>query len=385
VGNKSSVDALRAAAYREPMEYAPKKITVEGFKSIRSLKDLELRGLNVLIGANGGGKSNFISLFDLFGAIAHQRLQHYALQHGADALLHFGRSVTERITISVDFAQNEYRAVLIPTTKNSLIFESEDCWGELREFVYRYKVAFGTGHLETGLPEEVKRVGESTISGHVLRALKSWKVYHFHDTSANAKLKQTGDLEDNVELRPDASNLAAFLYRLRERRRPHYDQIVETVRLAAPFFQDFDLKPSRLNPDKIRLEWLEYGSTAYFDGSSLSDGTLRFMCLTTLLLQPDPPETIVVDEPELGLHPYAITLLAGMLRSAAAQRRCVIISTQSVPLVNQFAPEDIVVVEREEGQSTFKRLPGEGLANWLEEYGLGDLWEKNVIGGRPRR
>ena len=156
-----------------------------------------------------------------------------------------------------------------------------------------------------------------------------------------------------------------------------------TVQLVAPFFDRFDLKPSRLNEDKIRLEWLEKGSDTYFNAHALSDGTLRFICLATLLLMPDPPATIIIDEPELGLHPYAISVLAALLRQAA-QRTQVIVSTQSVTLVNQFEPEDIIVVDREDDQSAFSRPDVQALSAWLEDYGTGDLWEKNLLGGRPR-
>ncbi len=222
--------------------------------------------------------------------------------------------------------------------------------------------------------------------------LKSWKIYQFHDTSDSALVKKTGNLHDNEFLRPDASNLAAYLYRLHEAEADYYRRIVRTIHMVAPWFDDFNLRPNPLNPDTIRLEWREVGSDAYFDATMLSDGTLRFMALATLLLQPEAnlPATILIDEPELGLHPYAITVLAGMMRSAAAQTQ-VIAATQSVPLVNQFDLQDIIVVDREDGQSTFKRPPEATVESWLRstngagaEYGLGDLWEKNVIGGRPQ-
>jgi len=177
--------------------------------------------------------------------------------------------------------------------------------------------------------------------------------------------------------------LAAFLYLLQETQPDYYRQIVETVRLVAPFFNDFVLRPNPFNEDKIQLEWQEKGSDGPFSANYLSDGTLRFICLATLLQQPNLPTTILIDEPELGLHPYAIVVLANMLRSAATQTQ-VIISTQSVPLVNQFTPEDIIVVDRQDGQSTFERRSTANLEAWLDDYGVGDLWEKNLLGGRPR-
>jgi predicted ATPase len=176
--------------------------------------------------------------------------------------------------------------------------------------------------------------------------------------------------------------LSAFLYRLREMKADNYRNIVDAVRLVAPFFHDFNLRPDRLNPRKIRLEWQEVGSDSYFDAHALSDGTLRFVCLATLLLQPVPPTTILIDEPELGLHPYAITVLAELFR-ATAHRAQLLVSTQSVTLVNQLEPQDVIVAERREGESVFRRLEDEEIATWLDDYALGELWEKNVLGGRP--
>jgi predicted ATPase len=216
----------------------------------------------------------------------------------------------------------------------------------------------------------------------MLERLQGWRVYHFHDTSASAMVKQTGDVGDNEALRPDASNLAAFLFLLRTKHPESYRRIVSTIRLVAPFFDDFRLRPSPFNEQKIQLEWSERSSDAYFNAHALSDGTLRFICLATLLLQPNLPSLILIDEPELGLHPYAIQVLAGLVRSASEKTQ-VILSTQSVSLVNQFAPEDLVVVDRNKGESVFRRLSPEDMKDWLEGYSLGELWEKNVFGGRP--
>lgn len=358
-------------------------IQVEGFKSIRNL-DLRLNSLNVLIGANGAGKSNFISLFRLLNQIVDRRLESFVSKAGnADALLYFGQKNTSEIKIELDFGVNGYKCTLVPSAKDKLIFEEEICFYKREGFAQPYSRHLGSGHSESKLAENVDL---HPVVRHVLNIIKDWQVYHFHDTSDSAKIKKSSDINDNEELRPDAANLAAFLYRLREKHQTQYKAIVETIRMAAPFFEDFALRPSRLNEETIQLEWREKNSDAYFNAGSLSDGTLRFMCLATLLLQPTSllPSTVLIDEPELGLHPYAISLLASMLQSAATKTQ-VIISTQSVPLVNQFAPEDLIVVDREEGQSVFKRLEAQETAGWMEEYGLGDLWEKNVLGGRPRR
>jgi len=359
------------------------RIEIKGFKSIREM-DLELRPLNILIGANGAGKTNFILVFKLLNEMIEGRLQSFVAQSdGADKLLYFGRKVSNSIFIKLQFKKNGYQVILRPTTSGKLFFANEICWFIKDWDNQRHIVSLGDGHEETQLIEEAGR-NPGKVASYVLKGLRSWKVYHFHDTSNNAKVKQSGDISDNRSLRADAGNLAAFLYFLREKHFEYYDKIVKTVRLVAPFFNDFNLQPESLSPKSIKLEWLEKGSDAYFDAGGLSDGTLRFMCLATLLLQPNLPTTILIDEPELGLHPYAITLLASLLRGAAIDTQ-VIISTQSVPLVNQFSPEDIIVVDREDNQSVFRRLDEQNIEDWLEDYGLGDLWEKNILGGRPRR
>jgi predicted ATPase len=228
------------------------------------------------------------------------------------------------------------------------------------------------------------------VPHYVFDAVSSWVVYHFHDTSSTAGVRRQGPINDNETLRPNAENLAAFLYRIQQTDALSYERIRDVVRLAAPFFDDFKLRPVATNPELIQLEWLQKESDYPFRSSQLSDGTLRFICLATALLQPLLPATVLFDEPELGLHPYALTLLANLFRQAAREfgdhiSKQVIVSTQSAPLLNEFAPEHVVIVERTQGQSTFRRLKHADLSEWLKEYSLGELWQKNVLGGRPQR
>ncbi len=361
-----------------------RKIRIKGFKSIREL-ELELRNLNVLIGANGAGKSNFISMFTLLHEVLAQRLGYYvAQQGGASRLLYFGRKRTQEIAVRIEFEaektlQNMYELRLTPDATDGLFFSLEKYhfWDRSR-YTKPWESEY-SGHKEAHLIDVMEN---DKIARYIVKAIQNWRVYQFHDTGANARMKQTGYLYDNEVLHSDAANLAAFLYRLRAQYPDNYRSVVETIKLVAPFFGDFVLRPIPPQQEYIRLEWQELGSDEIFSASMLSDGTLRFICLATLLLQPNLPETIIIDEPELGLHPFALVVLADMLRSIAQDKQ-VIISTQSVPLVNQFTPEDVIVVDREDDQSVFKRLHEEDYENWLDDYGLGDLWEKNVLGGRP--
>jgi predicted ATPase len=360
------------------------RIKITNYKSIRNLY-LELSALNVFIGANGSGKSNFIGVFKFLNHLIEGNLQTYTAERGgADTILHFGRKKSEEMSFNLSFENgvNGYLCRLAAGAEDNFFFKGETVWFHSKpHYPHPLTESLGSGHLESKI-SQIKTKGCSRIALHVLRHLESWRLYHFHDTSDSAKVKQTGDLEDNRFLKPDARNLAAFLYRLEKNYKDHFDNIQDAIRLVAPFFDRFNLQPSELNPDKIRLEWREKGSDAYFNASVLSDGTLRFICMATLLLQPQLPSVILVDEPELGLHPSAISVLANLLQSAA-KRTQVLISTQSVTLVNHFEPQDVVVVEREEGQSVFRRLDKADMTNWLDDYSLGDLWEKNVIGGRP--
>ena len=369
---------------------AIKKLTIEGFKSIRRLEDFELRSLNVLIGANGAGKSNFVGFFNLLRQLIDQKLQlGVNSEGGADACLFLGPKVTERIVVKLYFGDNGYEFALTPTVDNRLIFAEEVTVVERHSG--RRRKSLGSGHAEAKLKEHKddpgKEGAQHGVPYYVFRALSSWVVYHFHDTSATAGVRRQGAINDSEFFRADASNLAAFLYRIRQTHPGDYEKIRDVVRLAAPLLDDFKLRPVP-EPGKshlIQLEWLQRDSDYPFRPSQLSDGTLRFICLATALLQPVSPPTVLFDEPELGLHPYALTLLANLFQQAAKGYRQVIVSTQSAPLLNEFAPEDIIVVERAEGESTFRRLDSSDLSEWLQEYSLGELWQKNVLGGRPQR
>ncbi len=268
-------------------------LSVSGFESIREMDSLPLTKLNLLIGANGSGKSNFLELFKLLRAsmqlpllgFTEIDLKKYVLDSGVAAdFLYKEKPEATQISFKLDFGVNGYGMVLVPTQKE----------------------------------------------------------HHFH----------------------------TFFY----------SQIVDSVRQVAPFFDDFMLEA---NPqDLVRLLWKQKGSDYPMKPQSFSDGTLRFICLATVLLQPKHPDLIIIDEPELGLHPYAIGLLAELMQARSTDTQ-LIVATQSPALISHFKPEDIIVCDRMEGQSTFTRLNSDSLDVWLEDYSLGELWTKNILSGGP--
>lgn len=363
---------------------ALEKITVKGFKSIASIEDLELRPINVIIGANGSGKSNFVEVFAFLRAIREGRLGEYVSKvDGADKVLHFGSKITSEIEIHIYFQRqtNQYKIVLQPDMKDHL-FPS-------REIVYfwekhEYSEPFDRSLYPEGKEAAISENIDDKIATHIQQHLDNWRLYHFHDTSSSSPMKKYSKVSDIDYLRSDGSNLAAFLCFLQEAHESSYRLIRRTVQRVAPFFKNFQLKRDKRNPSIIQLRWLHKGSDAYFDASSFSDGTLRFVALATLLLQPKEylPSVVLVDEPELGLHPYAITLLAALIRQASHETQ-IIVSTQSSLLLDHFEPEDVLVADRVDGGTKLSRLSSEDLLVWLENYSLGQLWEKNYLGGRP--
>nr|NQU92789.1 AAA family ATPase [Bacteroidota bacterium] len=351
--------------------------------------EIIIRPINILIGPNGAGKSNFIGFFKLLNSIYKQQLKKYVAESGYEnRILYFGRKKSKFLEGSIVFktvqgnVNNRYDFKLIPQAQSSGFYFEKDLGG------YNY---FATGYNENwdflnlggeGNEESELRNNGSVRACFLCGYFEDFNVFHFHDTSPNSPLKMVAKTHDYDYLREDGSNLASFLFKIKDTHPKHFKFIEHTIRTVAPFFDRFDLKPDAKNPEVIFLNWLEDGSDEYFNAHNLSDGTLRFMALTTLLLQPDLPRTIIIDEPELGLHPYAINKLAAMIKKASSNAQ-IIVSTQSVTFLDQFEAEDILVVERENQQTIFKRQNSESLSQWLEEYSIGELWGKNIMGGTP--
>jgi predicted ATPase len=357
-------------------------IKIQNFKSIKETDEILIKPMNVLIGPNGAGKSNFISFFKFLNKLYNQQLQLYISLNGrAENFLYFGRKGSDYLSGRIVFDnewKNEYEFKMLPDQGDNLIFAEENSnftrpGSTLKN---RSNITVG-GNLESVLKND-----DGYRNKYLKTQFEGFKLFHFHDTSFNSKVKQPCGLQDYLSLHEDGGNLAAILYKLQETRPQHFKVISKVIESIAPFFNEFYLAPDEYNPQQIFLRWKEKGSDQLFTAHNLSDGTLRMICLTTLLMQPKLPNTIIIDEPELGLHPFAIQKLSAMLKSASIQSQ-IIVSTQSINLVDQFTADDIIVVERSDNQTVFKRQSEESLAAWREEYSLGELWSKNVLGGTP--
>jgi predicted ATPase len=355
------------------------EISLTGYKSIRELKEFKMsRGLNVLIGANGSGKTNFIRFFELLGHMfdPNKGLQNYVAARGrADAFLFRGMKTTPELGAHLKFGRNEYQFTLKAADDRSLFFSRESAPFQGQRFG-AVENAQGAGHLESLIAKS-----PSTASKQwVVETIRDWRIYHFHDTSPAAPVMGLCNTVDNDVLHGNAANLAAFLMKMAQLHPQNFAQITETVRQVAPFFGEFVLK--EVIPGQTQLLWKDRFSDLLYYPYQLSDGTLRYICLATLLLQPKPPATIIIDEPELGLHPYAIKLLASLLHEAAENAQ-IIVSTQASLLLDELTPEQVIVVNQHDGESILERQDSGRLADWLKEYTLGQLWEKNELGGLP--
>ena len=360
-------------------------IELHGYKSIRRLDGFAFGRINVLIGPNGAGKSNLISFFRLLSWMMSGELQrHVGKAGGASALLHDGAAKTPQMQAKLTFlteqGTNDYEIRLFHAAADTLIFADE-------KFRFSNKASgtkapwtqLSAGHKESRI---IELADQGNATAKTLRWLiQQCVVYQFHNTSDTARIRQSWSVDDNLYLKEDGANLAPFLLRLRETRPQAYARIVGTLRQIAPFFADFILEPSDGN---LLLRWRETGSDIFFGPQQASDGTLRVMALVALLLQPvdSLPRVLILDEPELGLHPFAVKVIAGLLRSASEHVQ-VLLSTQSTAFIDQFEPAEIVVVDRAQRESLFHRLDPDALKDWLDEYSLSALWEKNVLGGRP--
>ena len=350
-------------------------IEIKGYKSIKNAT-IVFSPINILIGSNGSGKSNFLSFFEFLNRLYDQKLKEYvALLGGEEKMLHKGSKTTASIYSKIQFGKNGY-SFEIKKGEDSFIFVSEGLW-------YPNPYYANPANITNYSSEARIKVHNMARADYIRRYLNSFKKYHFHDTGKNSPFNMLSHTENDIYfLYEKGENLAAFLFNIQNENRIVYNRIVNTIQSIAPYFSDFYFQPNEKG--FLRLQWQDKHSSTIYGLTDLSDGTIRFIALTTLFLQPNLPTTIIIDEPELGLHPFAISKLAGMVQSVAGRNVQVIVATQSADLVNHFHAEDIITVDQTNGESSFKRLEENDLSQWLDEYSIGDLWQKNVIqGGQP--
>lgn len=357
------------------------KLTIRGFKSIQSLEDFELGTLNVLIGANGAGKSNFVEFFRMLRAMVEERFQGYIHTNApADGFFFDGVKVTKMIEGKLTYGDADYSFKLVPRSDSGSLIGEE----LFRVASQPFPVAVPFGSIESVIAKYKDHQGPYDGVNPiriVWEAITGTQVYHFHDTSMTAGMRRDVGVEQGESLWPDAGNLAAFLLAMKTADAERYELLRKTIQRIAPYFDDFTLRTtSGKNEDLVRLTWKQKGKSYVFSPGHFSDGTIRFICLAAVLLQPNPPETIVLDEPELGLHPEALAVLAGLLRSASSRMQ-IIVATQSPALLSEFEPEQIITVDQVDGASRFTRLNPAALKDWLADYSLGELWQKGTIRG----
>ena len=369
------------------------KIRLSGFKSIKST-EMNFNNLNVLIGANGSGKSNFISFFQMLNFFLNDNegLSAYVGRNGgAHALSHFGTSITNSIEAQLEFntkaGKNTYCVELGIQIGDKLFFKDERVSFSSNKYTTTsYPIPLGSGGensrlLQISVDNDKYTKSNITTIRTIRGIMKRWCFYQFHNTAKDTFIRSSSHKNDCSYLRSDAGNLAAFLFMLQDRFPNYFLSIISTVKQIAPFIDKIRIEEDYGSP-YVRIRWSEDTNNNYFfDVSQMSDGTLRAFALVTLLMQPQKPPVICIDEPELGLHPEAIMVICDLIK-IASEKSQIILSTQSPKLIDCFEPEDIVIVDRKEG-SCFSRLEYEKYKVWLDEYSISETWDTNMFGGRP--
>lgn len=321
-----------------------KKILIEGYKSIKST-EIEFGDINIILGANSVGKSNIMSVIELIKSVYEGNLENYIHDNGgANAYFHYGTKNTARIKLEVIFSDKKYELSIKARADDSAEIESE------------------------------------TFSKISPRKLYPIVLYHFHDTGKYSPLKKSCENKSCDYLFADGSNFPAVLYKIKNEAPDNFEKIIDTIRLVYPEFENFIFD---ISDDRISIKWID-STVKYYEYpiSAMSDGTLRFAAISTLMLQPNPPELIMIDEPELGLHPFAINVLSDLIHMASRNSQ-ILISTQSIQLVNNFEAGDILIAEYTNGGTVITRPNLEELEDWLKKYTIGEIWQRNVFGGNP--
>ena len=371
-----------------------KSIRIRGF---RSLADVELSNLgraSVLIGSNGSGKSNFMRFFDMLSwMLKSRRLGEFVERYGgADDQLHSGSRTTPALQAEIDLdtesGRNEYRFTLAHAHPDRFMFTEEAFRFSRKDRSTEapWTHLGGDGHREARIVDAAQSPPRPEVNQKTAQTitylLRNCAVYQFHDTSDNSNFKKRWDMEDNNFLRSHGGNLSAILYRLEQKDNRRFELICRHIARVLPVFDRFQIEDSY---GKVLLRWKAKGTEKTFGAHLTSDGSLRFFALVTLLNLPREmlPDVLLLDEPELGLHPVAVALIGDMIKTLSRDVQ-IIVATQSPLLVDVFDLEEIIVLELEGGRTKFRSLKVDDYRCWLHEsFTLGELWQKNLLGGRP--
>ena len=367
-------------------------VHVKGFRSLADLKLDSIPNPMVLLGANGAGKSNLMRFFGLLRAMHSLRAGEFVLREGgADDQLYAGSKQTPQIEATVSawtrLGRSEFSFALKYTSEdrfavvNERISQLEDRLDAPRP--HAHPVTESSPH-HRATESSFFLAARSTADPRVKEAADvigdCWG-YQFHDTSRDAPIKKRWDVDDSHRLLEHGGNLGPILLRLREHHFSKYQLICRRIRQVLPEFDDFQLDEDY---GKTILRWRGKDTGKTMGAHLTSDGSLRCFCLLTLLSLPDEalPRIILLDEPELGLHPFATSVISHLVKSLS-HRRQVIVATQSPHFVDAFGLDEIVVLEMRDGRTEAKRFNEEDFSQWRDDYSSGDLWWSNLLGGYP--
>lgn len=384
------------------------EIHIEGYRSLIDVT-LPLRNLMVLIGPNGSGKTALLEVFVLLKYAAQERLsQQVEALGGAQAIL--SRTLDSpdcfKLALAVDVESPKsselmhYRFELAPrATGFALPFErlewKWDIWAD-KPFRYidahhgqvYYSNPTAAGSMErptweyNALELALAQAPRLYTEPEALRGLLAGiELYSWLDVTQRAIVRLPQSLTPTRRPGPNGENLYSALYNLRAMESDTYSRIEELLRLGFPGFQRLEFPV--VGAGQVTLAWYQKGIVGPFYPNQLSEGTLRFLWLITILLSPDAPTITLLDEPEVSLHPELLKLLAGVLQDAS-MRMQILAATHSPDLIGWLQPDQVLVADKnEEGATTFTWADRLNLQAWLEEYTLRDLWLMGTLGGRP--